>query len=86
MLKIWLKTIKGDKTTAQKTLKMNEPYSKELLEYMIRNILEQMDMPAPVFISAHFSNFEEFKIIRFLPRDFVESVPFDKIEVVDITI
>jgi len=86
MLNIWLKTIKNDKTTAQKTLKMNEPYSKELLEYMIRSILEQMDIPAPVFISSHFTNFEEFKIIRFLPRDFVESVSFDKIEVVDITI
>ena len=85
MLNIWLKTIKNDRTTAQKTLKMNEPYSKDLLEYMIRTILQQMDIPAPVFISAHFSNFEEFKITRFLPRDFVEVVPFDRMEVIDIT-
>ena len=86
MLKIWVKTVKGDKTTAQKTFKMNEPYSKELLEYMVRFCLEQMDIPSPVFVSAHFKNFEEFKILRFLPRDFVESVPFDKVEVIDITI
>ena len=86
MLKIWLKTIEENRITSQKTLKMNEPYSRDLLEYMIRTILEQMDIPAPVFISAHFVNFEEYKITRFLPRDFVETVPFDKIEVVDITI
>lgn len=85
MLNIWVKIIKNDRTAAQKTLKINEPYSDELLEYMIRTILEQMDIPAPVFISSHFTNFKEFKLTKFWPRDFVETINFDKIEVVDIS-
>ena len=85
MLKIWVKAVNGDKTICQKTLKMHEAYSRELLEYMIRLVLEQMDYPAPVFVSAHFKNFEEYKISRFLKRDFVETIPFEKLEVIDIT-
>ena len=85
MLHIWLKTIQNDRTTSQKTLKMQEPYSRELLEYMIRHALEQMDIPAPVFITSQFVNFENFKTAKFYKRDFVETVPFDRLDVVDIT-
>lgn len=85
MLHIWVKTIKNDRTVSHKTLKMQEPYSRELLEHMIRHVLEQMDIPAPVFISSHFINFENFKTAKFYSRDFVETVPFDRLDVVDIT-
>lgn len=85
MLKIWVKTLIDGKIIRQKTLKMIEPYSRELIEYMTRTVLEQMDIPAPVFLNCHFFNFENFRNMRFLKRDFVETVEFDQLEVVDIT-
>lgn len=85
MLNIWLKGIQDNKMVYQSTLKLHEPYSRKTLEYMIKTLLEQADLPSPVFLESHFLNFERFKSAKFLKRDFVESLPYDSIEVVDIS-
>lgn len=84
MIKIWIKTIEDNKVKRSKTMKILETYSRENLEYAIRNCLAAMDIPAPVFLDCHFGNFEKFKTAKFLPRDFVETVDFDRLEVTDI--
>ena len=85
MVNIWVKGMIENKIVAQKTMKMQEPYSRDILEYMIKSVMEQMDLPSPIVIYAHFSHFEQFKTTKFLKRDFVESIPFDYLEVVDIS-
>lgn len=85
MVNIWLKAYTDNKMVLQKTLKMFQPYSRTLLEEMIKIMLEQLDLPAPVFLDSHFANFEKFRCAKFLQRDFVESVPFDSVDIVDIS-
>lgn len=46
------------------------------LSYLM-DICHEMDIPTPVLLKTHIFNFAKFNHVKFLPRDFVESVDFD---------
>ena len=41
----------------------------------------QLDMPRPLILARHERDWEQFNQARFLPEHFMESVPFDRMEV-----
>lgn len=41
----------------------------------------QMDMPRPLILPRHERDWQQFSQARFLPEHFMESVPFDRMEV-----
>ena len=85
MLHIWLKAICDNKIIKQQSIKVLMPYSRELFEIEINNLLDKIDLPKPVYIVSHYINFEKFKCVRFNKQDFVESIPYDVIEVSNIS-
>ena len=85
MLHIWLKAICDNKIIKQQAIKIFMPYSRELLETEINNLLDKIDLPKPVYILSHYTNFEKFKCVIFYKQDFFESMPYDVIEICNIS-
>ena len=78
MFKIWAKTMKDGKISKQTVYENSEEkltYS-HFLQYLF-DICRELDVPTPVLLKTHIFNFAKFNHVRFLPRDFVESVDFD---------
>lgn len=79
MFKIWAKVIKDDKIIKQITYERAEKFSySEFFEYLAA-ICEELDVATPVLMKTHIFNYAKFNTVRFLPRDFAESVDFDKL-------
>lgn len=77
MVKIWAKIMTDGKIRKQYVYENDEKtdYSHFLIYLM--DICRELDAPTPVLLKTHIFNFAKFNHVRFLPRDFVESVEFD---------
>ena len=81
MIKLWAKIIIDNKIKKDIIYESIDNYSRdEFLEH-ISEICYRLNIPTPVLINAHFEAYENFNHIKMLPRDFVESVDFDKLEI-----
>jgi hypothetical protein len=77
MLKIWAKTMTGDKIKNDMLYRRFEKYdSEKFTEYLVE-ICHDFDIPTPVVLKSHVKNFERFNITRFKSGDFIETVYFD---------
>ena len=45
----------------------------------ITDICQAMDVPTPVLTKTHIFNFAKFNHVKFIPRDFVESLGYDQL-------
>jgi len=43
----------------------------------LTDICQTMDIPTPVLTKTHIFNFAKFNHVKFIPRDFVESLGYD---------
>lgn len=81
MFKIWAKTIKNHKITGSYLYHSADKFdTNDFLQYMTE-ICHEMDIPTPVILSAHIRNYSVFNIAKFRKADFVESVPFDMLQI-----
>ena len=46
----------------------------------LRLACHQMDLSVPLFVPRHQRDWEDFRLLRFLPGDFMEAVRFDRLE------
>ncbi|MDD3831448.1 MAG: hypothetical protein PHW00_02190 [Clostridia bacterium] len=80
-MNLWIKTMREDKIARDiverndKTLTMNNA------EDMLQEMCHTLDVPTPLLTKSHYRNLAEFNFIKFLPRDFIESVDFDYMQV-----
>ncbi len=79
MFKIWAKVIKDGKIIKQITYERDEKFSYSHFFEYLADISESLDIATPVLMKPHIFNFAKFNTVRFLPRDFAESVDFDKL-------
>ena len=79
MFKIWAKILKDGKIRSQFVYEPGEKidYS-HFLSYLM-DICRELDIPTPVLLKTHIFNFAKFNHVKFVPRDFVESVDFDSL-------
>lgn len=47
----------------------------------LADICEELDICTPVLLKTHIFNFAKFNTVRFIARDFAESIDFDKLVV-----
>lgn len=81
MLKIWAKTIKDNKPTAQYTASINPEDDPETqLSEALREICYALDLSNPIIQSKHIKDMEKYHLTRFLPESFIEPVDFDRLE------
>ena len=87
MFRIWAKVMQGGKIVRQFVYQNGEEkltYS-HFLNYLF-DICRELDVPTPVLLKTHIFNFAKFNHVRFLPRDFVESVDFDALVLENIVV
>ena len=79
MFRIWAKTVKDGKIVRQFTYENEEKLTWSHFLHYLFDICRELDCPTPVLLKTHIFNFAKFNHVRFLPRDFVESVDFDSL-------
>lgn len=79
MFKIWGKIIKDGKIVNQVTYERADKFSYSQFFTYLADICEALDIATPVLLKTHIFNYAKFNTVRFLPRDFAETVDFDKL-------
>ena len=80
-MNIWAKTIVEEKITRDLLYEYDNMNSEEDFVYHLQELCGQMDIPTPVSTRVNFMHFVAFNNTRFKPRDFVESVDFDLLDI-----
>lgn len=79
MFRIWAKIIKDGKIEKQLTYERVDKFAYSEFFTYLADICEGLDIATPVLLKTHIFNYAKFNTVRFLPRDFAESVNFDKL-------
>ena len=78
-MKIWVKTILGEKIT--RSLLHEQPLICESnFDQTLCDVCQALDLPTPLVTPTNLRHFFAFNHVKFKPRDFVESVDFDYME------
>jgi hypothetical protein len=86
MFRIWAKVIKDGKIINQMTYERVDKFTYSSFFEYLADICEELDIATPVLLKTHIFNYAKFNTVRFIPRDFAESVDFDKLVLDNIVI
>lgn len=76
-MRIWAKLMTDGKIKKDFVYELKEQLTySHFLDYMIE-ICQALDIPTPVVMKTHIFNFAKFNHVKFLARDFVESLGYD---------
>ena len=79
-MKVWAKTIVEEKITRDVLYEYGSVSNEDEFVAMLQEICGEMDIPTPVATRVNLNHFVMFNNTRFKPRDFVESVDFDMLD------
>lgn len=79
-MKVWAKTVVEEKITRDLLYEYSAVSNEEEFVAVLQEICDKMDIPTPVATRVNFNHFVMFNNTRFKPRDFVESVDFDMLD------
>lgn len=79
MFRIWAKVIREERIIKQLTYESDDKFTYSQFFKYLADICEELDVATPVLMKTHIFNYAKFGTVRFLPRDFAESVDFDKL-------
>lgn len=85
MLRLWAKIICNDKIVKQYIWEKDERLNFSHFYGYVSDICDELDIPTPVILKTHISQFKSFHHVKFIPRDFVDSVAFDKLWIENIS-
>lgn len=77
MSRLWVREIKRHRIHRQETA----PCEWGNEQAVLREILQQMDLPFPIWLKKHEREYEDFRRTAFLPEHFVEDVEFERMEI-----
>lgn len=78
MVRIWARTMVEGKITRSYIYESIDNFNEEYFYKHIEKMCHEIDIPTPVILKNHIANYVDFNNATFLPRDFVESIDFDK--------
>lgn len=78
MIRIWARTIKNNKITRTMIYESIDTFQEDKFFKHIEKMCHEIDIPTPIILKSHIKNYVDFNNAVFLPRDFVESIDFDK--------
>ncbi len=76
-MKFWLKTMLGEKITADGILELDGAVTVDTLSAFLHDKLLDYDLPTPVILPLHINKLKSFSVVRFKRDDFVENTDFD---------
>ena len=79
-MKVWAKTIVDEKITRDLLYEFGNVSNEEEFVAVLQEVCEQMDIPTPIATRVNFNHFVMFNNTRFKPRDFVEYIDFDMLD------
>lgn len=78
MIRIWARTMVDGKITRSYIYESIDNFVEEKFFLHIQKICHEIDIPTPAILKSHIKNYVDFNNSVFIPRDFVESIDFDK--------
>ena len=78
MVRIWARTVVEWKITRSYIYESIDNFEEDKLHKHLERICHELDIPTPVILKSHIKNYVDFNNSVFLPRDFVESIDFEK--------
>ena len=76
-MRIWAKLMTDGHIKKQYVYEKSDKLTySEFFEYLT-DICYQLDVPTPVLTTTHIFNFAKFNHVKFIKRDFVESLGYD---------
>ena len=79
MFKIWARIEKQHKIVKQLTYESEAKFAWADFFSYLAEICSELDIATPVLLKTHIFNYAKFNRVYFLPRDFMESVNFDRL-------
>lgn len=79
MIKIWFKLIIEDKIIKDVVYTLNEHFSEESFNFIVSEVCNMFDTPAPIILTKHINQFLNFNTTTFTKDDFVERFDYDKL-------
>ncbi len=83
---MWGKIIKDGKIIKQVTYERVDKFAYSSFFNYLADICEELDIATPVLLKTHIFNYAKFNTVKFIPRDFAESVDFDRLVIENITV
>ena len=77
MARLWIRVVKDHKIAMQETAPCAWGEEKDVLI----DLCKRLDLPCPMWLSKHESEYERFRRTAFKDEHFVESVDFDSLEI-----
>lgn len=78
MIRVWARTMNDGKITRSFIYESIDSFDPSKFYLHIQKMCHEIDIPTPVILKSHIKNYVDFNNTTFLPRDFVESIDFDK--------
>jgi hypothetical protein len=85
IMRLWGKVMQGDKIIRQWVLEKDERLTYSHFFDYLSELCAELDIPTPVLLKTHIMQFAKFRHVKFIPRDFVDNVDFDKLWVENIS-
>lgn len=79
MLKLWVQIITDNKIQKNFIYSSDKSYDRDEFFYHLVEIASVLEIATPILTKSHFYNFEEFNNMRFIQRDFIEQIDFDRL-------
>lgn len=82
-MKVWGRIRKNNKTIDECVVEISEKSVEEISDWTepIGELCHELDLSRPIILQKHIDDFNKFSHTYFKPRDFVESVDFDRLEI-----
>ncbi|MBQ9081217.1 MAG: hypothetical protein IJY26_01100 [Clostridia bacterium] len=84
-MRLWAKVMIADKIQKQFVLEKDERVTYSHFFDYLCEICTELDVPTPVLLKPHILQFAKFRHVKFIPRDFVDGVDFDKLWIENIS-
>lgn len=79
MLRIWAKVYRDEHIVKQTAYENGKKFTYADFFKYLADICDALDIPTPVLLKTHLFNYAKFNHVVFRPRDFMESVDFEKL-------
>lgn len=86
MIKLWVQIITDNKMQKNIIYSSEKNYSRNDFFYHLVEIASLLEIATPILTKSHFDNFEEFNNMRFIQRDFVEQINFDRLVIENVSV
>lgn len=78
MIRIWARTVADGKITRSYIYESIDSFQEESFHKHVEKMCHELDIPTPAILKSHITNYVDFNNTTFLPRDFIESIDFEK--------